>query len=614
MRFGKFIVLLFILTVPVSSFGQGIELFQQFNGRYDYTAIGNTLNPFENNLDFSFCFPLESSDADLNLSSDNTIVAVYLYWAGSGFGDTSVDLNGTSFEADDIYHVDYESDDYGTLHYFSCYTNITSFIIDEGNTTYEFSNLDITEDLTNSIGYCQTRTNFGGWSIYIIYQNDSLPLNQINLYQGLEIINSNNQDKTILIDNLNVIDNAGAKIGFLAWEGDNHLNYGESLSFNGNTLSNPPLNFADNAFNGTNTFTNSTSFYNGDLDVYDIQDNISIGDTNAIINMTTGVLNPDGTVTADLIILNNIITVLNSQLPDATVSIDDYNVDCSNRFVSIDYTVYNVNSTAPLPSNTNIALYANDLLFYVTTTQNEIPINGFEPNTINVQIPDNITDTTTFTIVIDDDGTGIGSVTEISEINNSFEIEFDVFVLDPVEFLPDVSSCNEGFNSAKFDLEAVLSSNNIDTITNVNFYKSLSDLEANTNEILIPESFNNTSNPQTIYIRIGDLPCYDVYAFDILVENCPPVIPEGFSPNDDTINDWFNIQGLYDIFEKHELKIFNRYGTLIFEGNNDKPWQGFINRGLNNHGKLVPVGTYFYIINYKDSNYEPSVGWVYVNY
>ena len=70
----------------------------------------------------------------------------------------------------------------------------------------------------------------------------------------------------------------------------------------------------------------------------------------------------------------------------------------------------------------------------------------------------------------------------------------------------------------------------------------------------------------------------------------------------------------YDVFTEHQLEIYNRYGDIIFSGNNDKPWQGEINKGLGNHGNIVPVGTYFYILNLNDPNYRPFVGWVYVNY
>jgi len=611
MRIIKSIPIVFILLLSLSCYAQDIELFQQFNGRFDYTAIGNTLNPFENNLDSSFCFPLESSSADLNLSTTTTITAAYLYWAGSGSGDTNVILNGLSVDADDTYTVDYVELPQ-TYTYFSCYADITSFIISEGNTTYELSDLDITEALTTN-NYCTNRTNFAGWSIYIIYEDAALPLNQLNLYQGLEIINRNNQEKIIEIDNLNVIDNEGAKIGFLAWEGDNSLNFGESLSINDNVISNPPLNFGDNAFNGTNTFTNSSTFYNCDLDVYDIQDNINIGDTSATIKLTTGDFDVNGQFRADLIILNNIITVLNSQLPDATITLDDTIVDCGDRTVIIDYTVFNINSTEVLPANTPIAFYAEGTLIGQSQTQNEIAIGASEMGTITLILPEDIGDIILLTLIVDDDGTGNGIVIEIIETNNSADSIIELLVLPPIEVLPNYIGCNEGFSSATFDLvDIFLASENI--LSDISFFETLEDLEADENAIINTENYSNSNNPQTIYVRVDNPPCYDIYEFQVSVENCPPYIPEGFSPNDDGTNDWFNIRGLYDIFENHDLKIFNRYGTLIFEGNNDNKWFGLINRGLNNHGEIVPVGTYFYVLNPNDSEFGPLVGWVYVNY
>ena len=50
-----------------------------------------------------------------------------------------------------------------------------------------------------------------------------------------------------------------------------------------------------------------------DIDVYPIENTINVGDISATIQLTSG---------QDLVMVNNIITVLNSQLPDATVSID----------------------------------------------------------------------------------------------------------------------------------------------------------------------------------------------------------------------------------------------------------------------------------------------------
>ncbi|WP_179352646.1 gliding motility-associated C-terminal domain-containing protein [Winogradskyella vidalii] len=606
------ILIIVLFNLPLSLEAQDIELFQQFNGRYDYTAIGNTLNTGENN-NSSFCTILETSSATLSLDPNYTVISAYLYWAGSGLGDTEVTLNGTAVTADDTYNVFFEDTYYGELSYFSSYADITAQIINEGNTSYQFADADINASILANPGYCSNRTNFGGWSIYVIYQDDNLPLNQISLFQGLEIINRNVPEIEMTLTNVNVLDNEGARIGFLAWEGDNTLNYGESLSINDNIISNPPLNLADNAFNSTNSFTNSTTFYNGDLDVYDIENNIAIGDTEVSIKLTTGGYDIFGTFQADLIILNNIITVLNSQLPDATITITNYDVYCADDNVELFYTVNNFNSTDVLPSNTPIAFYSEGVLIGQSTTLNTINIGASESNSIILNLSEVTSSDINILAVIDDDGTQNGIVTETNENNNSTTTIIQLLTIPEATRLPDLIGCNEGLETATYNLFDALETVDYNE-EDVTFYTSLEDLELGTNSISIPEDYNNVLNPETIYTRIASPPCYEIFQFNLTIENCPPYIPQGFSPNNDTKNDWFNIQDLYDIFTAHELQIYNRYGELIFVGNNDMPWNGTINKGLNNIGNKVPIGTYYYILNLNDPNYKPFVGWVYVNY
>ena len=601
---------MFGATIPL--FAQDISLFEQFNGRYDYTAIGNTLNPGENNVS-DFCTILETSSATLTLNADHTIIKAYLYWAGSGLGDTEVTLNATSITADDTYNVFFNDPFYGDLSFFSCYADITEQIINEGNGNYQFLDVDINPSLIANPGYCERATNFGGWSIYVIYENSDLPLNQISLYQGLEIINRNVPELDITLTGINVLDTEGAKIGFLAWEGDNALNFGESLSINNTIISNPPLNLANNAFNGTNTFSNSDTFFNGDLDVYNIQDNIAIGDTETLIKLTTGGFDSDGIYRADLIIINNIITVLNSQLPDATINIDDYIVNCGANSINLLYTVNNFNSTEILVANTPIAFYLDGLLIGQSSTLNDIAINGSESNSVIVTVPENTDSSLTITTIVDDNGTMTGTVIETNENNNSTSTDIELLVIPDITILPNLIGCNEGFKRSTYNLFDALEGLNYNE-EDLSFYTSLEDLEMQSNDILIPSDYTNISHPETIYVRLLSQPCYEIFQFDLNTENCPPNVPQGFSPNGDQYNNWFNIQGLYDIFTDHQLEIYNRYGDIVFQGNNDKPWLGEINRGLNNHGNIVPVGTYYYILNLNDTNYKPMTGWVYVNY
>lgn len=75
-----------------------------------------------------------------------------------------------------------------------------------------------------------------------------------------------------------------------------------------------------------------------------------------------------------------------------------------------------------------------------------------------------------------------------------------------------------------------------------------------------------------------------------------------FTPNNDGDNDVFYIGNL-DKYPDNNLKIYNRYGKLIYNINNyDNSWDG---KYL---GNTVPTGTYFYILNDgKDKLYRGSV-------
>ena len=572
---------------------QDIALYQQFNGRYDYTAIGNTMNTEENGL-LGACTILTSSSASLNLSSDQNIVAAYLYWAGSGDGDFNITLNDIEVTAERTFSDALDTDRV----FFAAFADVTSIITTLGNTDYTISNFDLTGVISP---YCPSGTNFGGWAITIIYGDENLPLNQLNVYDGLQSVPT---FLSITLDNLNVLDNEDAKIGFVAWEGDNGIAVNEQLTINGSVISNFPLNPANNAFNGTNSFTGASDLYNMDIDVYNIQNNINIGDTSATISLTSG---------QDFVMINNVITVLNSQLPDATITIEDYIVNCGDNTIEVFYTVYNINSTAVLPANTPIAFYYNNNLIGQNITQNDIAIDANESNSVLLTLPADADTNVIITGIVDDNGTMAGIITETNEDNNEISFEVELLVIPEIIVLPTIIGCNEGFESSTYNLFEALESieYNEDDVT---FFKALEDLESNSNAILIPYDYHNSFNPETIYVRLASPPCYEIFQFNLSIENCPPYIPQGFSPNNDTHNDWFNIQGLYDIFTEHELQIYNRYGILIYKGDNSKPWYGKINRGLNNKGNTVPVGTYYYILNLNDPNYKSFMGWVYVNY
>jgi gliding motility-associated-like protein/uncharacterized repeat protein (TIGR01451 family) len=70
------------------------------------------------------------------------------------------------------------------------------------------------------------------------------------------------------------------------------------------------------------------------------------------------------------------------------------------------------------------------------------------------------------------------------------------------------------------------------------------------------------------------------------------VIPNVFTPNDDEVNDTFEIPGL-DAYEGNELTIMNRWGGTVYQSVGYKnDWAG---RGLNE-------GTYFYLLKLKTTD------------
>jgi len=80
-------------------------------------------------------------------------------------------------------------------------------------------------------------------------------------------------------------------------------------------------------------------------------------------------------------------------------------------------------------------------------------------------------------------------------------------------------------------------------------------------------------------------------------------IPNGISPNNDNLNDFFDLSTL----EVKYLAIFNRYGVKVFDKENyTKEWHG-----QTNSGKILPTATYYYLIEFKN-NSALKTGWIYL--
>ncbi len=599
----KQIYLIALLLTCCLSTAQDVALYQQFNGRYDFTFIGNTMNPQENGNLFAPCVANTSSTASLALDPSNVIEKAFLYWAGSGEGDFEVKLNGVDVVPERTFSLNQVTPTV-TLPFFAAFADITGFVLQNGNMAYTLSELDINPVIEQ---FCPNRTNFAGWAILIVYQNDALPLNQLNVYDGLQYVSQFQNELSISLPSLNVIDNEGARIGFIAWEGDSNISVNETLRVNGNIIESPPLNPWNNAFNGTNSIIGSNQLFNMDLDIYNIQSNIAIGDTSALIQLTSG---------QDFVMINTIVTKLNSQLPDATVAVDGVFLECDSRVIACDYTVYNINSTDVLPAGTPLAVYADGVLVAQSQTVADLPIGGSFQDQISFALPDGIPDTFSLVFVIDDDGNHMGEVTELSEANNSFEIQVSLMLAPQINSLPPVYACNLGSGSAVFDLSQIPVLALSNPAHQASVHTTHQDAENNLNAIPDLTHYPLSQAPVQLFVRVWNESCHAVAPVDLKVRNCPPTIYNYVSANGDGVNDTFFIDGLRDIFLNFNLQVYNRWGVLLWEGNNNTPdWGGISEHHATVGNGRVPDGTYFYLLDLNDPDYpEPFTGFLYLNH
>jgi len=126
---------------------------------------------------------------------------------------------------------------------------------------------------------------------------------------------------------------------------------------------------------------------------------------------------------------------------------------------------------------------------------------------------------------------------------------------------------------------------------------------------------SSEENPSTQFLYEGTfyvwltatsaLGCKDSTYQLVTIEESPDYIPNVFTPNEDMVNEEF-----YPIISKetenYHMMIFNRWGEMIFETTQQTArWDGKY------HNETVPMGVYFYVINYhynsKDYYYNGSV-------
>jgi len=121
------------------------------------------------------------------------------------------------------------------------------------------------------------------------------------------------------------------------------------------------------------------------------------------------------------------------------------------------------------------------------------------------------------------------------------------------------------------------------------------------------ESFElNPEGTTTIYLLAQEGDCISLDSITISV-NSPITlqVPTAFSPNNDGINDAFGIANYYN-FESIAMKIYNRWGELIFKADDYNPrWNGTYKN------EMQSMDVYIYVLKAKPidgSNYIETSG------
>jgi gliding motility-associated-like protein len=317
---------------------------------------------------------------------------------------------------------------------------------------------------------------------------------------------------------------------------------------------------------------------------------------------------------------------------DAIITIDITDVAEGNNPVIVDHTTSiaedATNGTAVYDVNDNNTGNDTDAdgqaLTYIITTGNGDGIFGIDAATGEITVVDNTNldyeTTTSYNLTVQVEDTDANTddaiitidIIDIAEGANPDIADADVYLDEDADndtFVYDVDDVNTGGDT---DADGdVLTYDIIDGNDDDIF-----DIDPGTGEITVGDNSNldyENNNVYDILVDVkdphgnSDIATISIYIID---KTEAVTVPEGFSPNNDGFNDAFVINGLQST-DRVEIKIYNRWGTLIFEDNNyNNDWDGRVNANMS-LGNNVPSGTYFYIIKINGNDKEIS-GYVYM--
>ncbi|BAO77315.1 T9SS type B sorting domain-containing protein [Winogradskyella sp. PG-2] len=273
--FSRLVFTAILLCIGVHTYAQNYQPFvprfdQDLKG--DIVLIGNNIlgpdnNPFNNNSVYNHNVDMRyididadistfsSSSADLEIPNPNCYRIIYagLYWGAVNPGSepiTDVKFKGPIGDYNDItgtviYDANGSSVDGGDSFSYACFADVTSIVTSYGSGvdlgTYTVANVSSAEGETSTFDPFNGTGQSAGWSLFIVYEDPTLPGKSITSFDGFSAISvpGGNPTLDVPVSGFRTIPAPApvrANFAFATLEGDSPI-LGDRLRLNGVSLS-----------------------------------------------------------------------------------------------------------------------------------------------------------------------------------------------------------------------------------------------------------------------------------------------------------------------------------------------------------------------------------------
>ena len=292
--------------------------------------------------------------------------------------------------------------------------------------------------------------------------------------------------------------------------------------------------------------------------------------------------------------------------------------------ISTSGTIYMFDGASGCSDEEAVVITINDLPTLTSITGGDTYCEGDAVNPILVAV----TGTPDWTINYTIDGTpqsvtgttspislgnapGVYSLVDVTDANCPNTISGqETIVVNPLPSAPIAGE--DGTFCSTFDLPDITASGGNGTFT---WYEvDLLTVQLGTGNTYAP---NNDLGTTLYYVTETENGCEGPASFvTITIESCEVIIPTAFTPNGDLAQDTWEIPNLDNSYPNNSVYVYNRWGNLIFQHNSDNgnnpysqnQWDGTY------QGQLLPVASYYFIIEYGDSEGTSENGSVSILY